>query len=272
MKRTIKMLSVLTVMTLILLTALPALAGTLTVNYLQDDSKPKTEQFNFREERIELAAYLIGEGAGTSWEFLDNYKDIEILDTKGKFRRACIDEIKAVINAKDIRPNATAWTKAVGDNDGVAFINVVSDGMYLVVQNGSQTKGTVRTSGMMVATADPLDETNAKWEYTPPEEEIPEERPYTLTIYYIYWDGSTAFPTHTEIELWPGYKYEVPSPQNPGYTVSIEVVKGVMPAHDMVYTVVYYPREDGKKTIPLEDYETPLGLGDIQMHVGVCFE
>ena len=28
----------------------------------------------------------------------------------------------------------------------------------------------------------------------------------------------------------------------------------------------------GETLIPFEDYETALGLGNIQMHVGVCFE
>ena len=44
-----------------------------------------------------------------------------------------------------------------------------------------------------------------------------------------------------------------------------------MPAHDVVIYVVYIPIRRGTHEI-IEDYETALGLGNIQMHVGVCFE
>jgi hypothetical protein len=45
-----------------------------------------------------------------------------------------------------------------------------------------------------------------------------------------------------------------------------------MSHHDVEYWVYYYPRRPGKEFPPIEDYETPLGLGDIQIHVGVCYE
>lgn len=32
------------------------------------------------------------------------------------------------------------------------------------------------------------------------------------------------------------------------------------------------PHKDTERLIPIDDYETALGLGNIQMHVGVCFE
>jgi len=58
----------------------------------------------------------------------------------------------------------------------------------------------------------------------------------------------------------------------PGYQATILEVTGTMPHHDVEYTVIYIPTENGRILINLDDYETPLGLGDIQMHVGVCYE
>ena len=98
------------------------------------------------------------------------------------------------------------------------------------------------------------------------------EHPYTVTVYYIYSDGTTAWPTYYEPDLWPGTDYDVVSPVIPGYVATIVRVTGTMPHHDVEYTVVYIPITEGSRLINLDDYETPLGLGDIQMHVGVCYE
>ena len=274
MKRTIKLLSALTVLMLVMMTALPALASTLTVNYKQDDSKVEEERFDFTKDRIQLSAYLIAEGSER--KILSVFEDIQIFDQKGGFLRTCISELKKRIKEKGIKPVATIWTRSSGKYNGRAVFNVAVDGMYLVVQSGSQTDGTVQTSEMMLATNGRADTTTAKWKYTAPptkpDEPEPDDKPHKLTIYYIYWDGRTAFPTYEEEDLWPGTHYHVPSPQLPQYDCSLELVDGVMPNHDMVYWVVYTPKRKGKHKVPLEDYDTPLGLGNIQMHVGVCFE
>ncbi len=109
---------------------------------------------------------------------------------------------------------------------------------------------------------------------TPPDdiEEIIEDLQtiYRLTIYYIYEDGTPAAPTYTE-QLKAGTPYSVESPIIPGYTPTMEIVTGTMPAYDVEYTVVYIPK--GPKTFKtIEDYETPLGLGVTYMHVGICIE
>lgn len=122
----------------------------------------------------------------------------------------------------------------------------------------------------------------------PPEiEEIIEEYQtvYRLTIYYVYLDGTTAAPTYTE-QLDAGALYNVTSPVITGYTASILVVKGVMPARDIEYTVIYIPdpadvpddpnpikyfNSDSEITT-IEEYNTPLGLGGSIMNVGICVE
>ena len=274
MKRTIKLLSALTVLALLMMTALPAFADTLTVHFKQDNSKSEEEQFDFTKDKIQLSAYLIAEGSER--KLLEVFNDIQVFDQKGGFLRTSINDLRKRIREKGIQPVSTIWTTAAGKQNGKAVFNVAVDGMYLVVQSGSQTEGTVQTSEMMLATNGRADTTTAKWKYTAPppkpKDPEPEDKPHKLTIYYIYWDGRTAFPTYEKDELWPGTVYHVPSPQLPGYTCSLEVVDGIMPNHDMVYWVIYTPMRQGKHKVPLEDYDTPLGLGNIQMHVGVCFE
>lgn len=117
---------------------------------------------------------------------------------------------------------------------------------------------------------------------TPETEELQEtlKTVYRLTIYYVYVDGSTAAPTYSAV-LDAGTEYSVPSPEITGYTPSIYVVSGVMPARDVQYTVVYVTKEKEEPVFPYSemsellsfgDYETPKGLGFTISNVGVCFE
>ena len=63
-------------------------------------------------------------------------------------------------------------------------------------------------------------------------------RSYTLTINYVYADGSEAVPTYTgSIEY--GTIYSVTSPTVTGYTPSQAIVSGTMPASDVTLTVTY---------------------------------
>ena len=87
-------------------------------------------------------------------------------------------------------------------------------------------------------------------------------------------------PTKTETHE-EGDAYNVPSPSVPGYICTRPVLSGSMPGYDLVVTVIYIPMEDedGHPTIPrgkrltvLDDYETPLGLGEVFINVGDCFE
>ena len=101
---------------------------------------------------------------------------------------------------------------------------------------------------------------------------------YRLTIYYIYLDGTPAAPTFTE-QLQAGTPYNVPSPHIPRYTPTIDVVNGTMPPRDVEYTVIYIPvnnpddpDETSRPILTIEDYETPLGLGETIMNVGICVE
>ncbi len=94
---------------------------------------------------------------------------------------------------------------------------------------------------------------------------------YTLTIRYIYQDGTTAAETYTRT-LYSGYEYSVDSPAIPDYKPSIATVSGRMEARDVTFTVVYTRQNNGPDTTIIDEYGVPLGLGNVQINVGDCFE
>jgi len=85
---------------------------------------------------------------------------------------------------------------------------------------------------------------------------------YTLTINYVYRDGSKAAESHIGTILY-GKDYSVTSPKISGYTADKLVVSGTMPADNRTVTVTYtkngghHPRP--KPTVEIED-DDALGL------------
>ncbi len=61
---------------------------------------------------------------------------------------------------------------------------------------------------------------------------------YTLTINYVYEDGTVVAPTYTKT-LHIGDGYSVSSPVVEGYTATPAVISGTMPGRNMTYTVIY---------------------------------
>ena len=103
---------------------------------------------------------------------------------------------------------------------------------------------------------------------------------FTLTIYYVYADGSKAADTYSAV-LQAGSEFSVESPAIDGYVASLSAVSGNMPMRDIQFTVVYlspdeespiFPFSQMLKLFNLNDYETPLGLGFSVSNVGICFE
>ena len=86
---------------------------------------------------------------------------------------------------------------------------------------------------------------------------------YKLTIYYVYEDGTTAAETYVHT-YHAGDEYSVTSPIIPGYTASITVVEGIMPAHDVTVTVVYVTGGGTEDDLP--------GFGPIVINEGDCLE
>ncbi|MBQ8082073.1 MAG: hypothetical protein IJ240_09295, partial [Clostridia bacterium] len=113
--------------------------------------------------------------------------------------------------------------------------------------------------------ADPEDETPV---VVPGEIETPIQRVFTLTILYRYANGAEAAPTVTRTVTFNRY-FNVPSPVIAGYVNNRPVVEGMMPSRNLTYVVLYAAQDN---TIVIEDYETPLGLGNVSINVGECIE
>ena len=97
---------------------------------------------------------------------------------------------------------------------------------------------------------------------------VNEDEGYRLTIYYQYLDGRTAAPTVREDHK-EGDSYDVVSPTIRTYTANIRRVLGTMPNHDVTVVVLYIP---GDNLVPFDEYDTPLGLGNVSLNVGECYE
>ncbi len=92
---------------------------------------------------------------------------------------------------------------------------------------------------------------------------------YTLTIRYLYSDGTTAAPTYTQ-NLPSGATYSVTSPTIEGYHTDRMIVSGQMPARNVQGgPVIYVPNQT---IITIDDFETPLGLGDENLISGETIE
>ena len=91
---------------------------------------------------------------------------------------------------------------------------------------------------------------------------------YTLTVNYVFQNGATAAPSYNRT-LFFGDFYMHDSPVLSGYTASQRVILGTMPGRNLVYTVIYVP---DTVDIVIDEYGVPLGIGNVEMNVGECFE
>ena len=92
-------------------------------------------------------------------------------------------------------------------------------------------------------------------------------RTFNLTIRYVYQNGKRAAASYNRGGLKNGETFDITSPVIAGYTASETVVSGTVYNRDIKVTVIY--TADG---VNLDDYGVPLGLGNITMNVGDCFE
>ncbi|MDD6050318.1 MAG: Cna B-type domain-containing protein, partial [Clostridiales bacterium] len=91
---------------------------------------------------------------------------------------------------------------------------------------------------------------------------------YNLTVNYVFQDGTVASPSRVRAVDYGNY-YELATPALQGYTASQRVVQGMMPAHNLEVTVIYVPVT---VNVIINEYGVPLGIGNIEMNVGDCFE
>ena len=95
---------------------------------------------------------------------------------------------------------------------------------------------------------------------------------YNLTITYVDQYGNQIAVPYTGRAAY-GAGYSVTSPAVPGYYTTQLVVNGTMPGRDLQITVYYLPiPEEGDDTLVIDDYGTPLGLGNTNLNAGDCFE
>lgn len=92
-------------------------------------------------------------------------------------------------------------------------------------------------------------------------------RTFNLTVNYVYQNGKRAAASYNRGGLRNGETFDITSPVIAGYTASETVVSGTIDNRDIKVTVIY--TADG---VNLDDYGVPLGLGNITMNVGDCFE
>ena len=92
-------------------------------------------------------------------------------------------------------------------------------------------------------------------------------RTFNLTVNYVYQNGKRAAASYNRGGLKNGEPFDITSPVIAGYTASETVVSGTIDNRDIKVTVIY--TADG---VNLDDYGVPLGLGNITMNVGDCFE
>ncbi len=86
----------------------------------------------------------------------------------------------------------------------------------------------------------------------------PDAGTHTLTIHYVYENGTVAAPDHVEKNLAEGITYDVPSPARDGYIADLVRVTGSMENEDAEHTVIYRADRigggnDGKKPDGIPD-------------------
>ena len=99
-------------------------------------------------------------------------------------------------------------------------------------------------------------------------EAAPAAATYQLTVHYRYMDGSEAAPD-VNLQYAAGTAYDVASPTITGYTATPLHVTGTMPRRNVEVTVLYLP---GDNTEIIDEFETPLGLGQVFVNAGECVE
>ena len=91
---------------------------------------------------------------------------------------------------------------------------------------------------------------------------------FDLTINYVFRGGAMAAPSYNATLLF-GEAFNQDSPVLAGFVASQRNISGTMAGRNMVYTVIYVP---GETTVIINEYGVPLGIGNVEMNVGDCFE
>ena len=282
--------------------------GSFTVQFIHDGVAE--DRFDINE--VKMLAYKIADGNFGEWTMDPNFADIEVFVRSDGTANidVSMQQLAARIDEKGILPDGSASGSAsFGELPyGVYYIRVVEKPKYLEMKDmllsipkegGSTNYDAFAKYSYVEPTPTPTPtptpqptytpfltpvntlsptpaQTSAPPTPTPAATPTPTPVPNTLTIHYILiTDGTPVFDDYYQDNLFPGTPYDVPTPTDPRYKIYENVLRifGTMEDRDEEFTVFYFPPElkDWTPTI-FNDYDTPLGVGYVQMHVGVCFE
>ena len=235
-------------------------------------------------EGHKLSAAVIGSGVNAgSYELTLDPEKITIVDANNKdvsemYARTLLPG-KLIINKRSVLITSQSATKTY---DGSALtrpaVTITGDGfvpgeLAKAEATGSITKVGSTPNAIRYTTTGAFNAANysialSVGTLTVTEKPKPEpRRTFNLTINYVYQNGKRAAASYNRGGLKNGETFDITSPVIAGYTASETVVSGTIYNRDIKVTVIY--TADG---VNLDDYGVPLGLGNITMNVGDCFE
>ena len=235
-------------------------------------------------EGHKLSAAVAGSGVNAgSYELTLDPEKITIVDANNKdvsemYARTLLPG-KLIINKRSVLITSPSATKTY---DGSALtrpaVTITGDGfvpgeLAKAEATGSITKVGSTPNAIRYTTTGAFNAANysialSVGTLTVTEKPKPEpRRTFNLTINYVYQNGKRAAASYNRGGLKNGETFDITSPVIAGYTASETVVSGTIYNRDIKVTVIY--TADG---VNLDDYGVPLGLGNITMNVGDCFE
>ena len=235
-------------------------------------------------EGHKLSVAVIGSGVNAgSYELTLDPEKIKIVDANNKdvsemYARTILPG-KLIINKRSVLITSQSATKTY---DGSALtrpaVTITGDGfvpgeLAKAEATGSITKVGSTPNAIQYTTTGAFNAANysialSVGTLTVTEKPKPEpRRTFNLTINYVYQNGKRAAASYNRGGLKNGETFDITSPVIAGYTASETVVSGTIYNRDIKVTVIY--TADG---VNLDDYGVPLGLGNITMNVGDCFE
>lgn len=235
-------------------------------------------------EGHKLSAAVIGSGVNAgSYELTLDPEKITIVDANNKdvsemYARTILPG-KLIINKRSVLITSQSATKTY---DGSALtrpaVTITGDGFVPGELAKAEATGSITNVGstpnaIQYTTTGAFNAANysialSVGTLTVTEKPKPEpRRTFNLTINYVYQNGKRAAASYNRGGLKNGETFDITSPIIAGYTASETVVSGTIYNRDIKVTVIY--TADG---VNLDDYGVPLGLGNITMNVGDCFE
>lgn len=235
-------------------------------------------------EGHKLSAAVIGSGVNAgSYELTLDPEKIKIVDANNKdvsemYARTLLPG-KLIINKRSVLITSPSATKTY---DGSALtrpaVTITGDGFVSGELAKAEATGSITNVGstpnaIQYTTTGAFNAANysialSVGTLTVTAKPEPEpRRTFNLTISYVYQNGKRAAASYNRGGLKNGETFDITSPVIAGYTASETVVSGTIYNRDIKVTVIY--TADG---VNLDDYGVPLGLGNITMNVGDCFE